>query len=136
MDITFFFFIGFIVFALILAVFVMYLAGKHKITERNKKFITKEWGKITSISRSNPEIALMNADKLLDHALKIMGYSGTLGDKLKKCGSFFHDLNGIWEAHKMRNQLAHEVGSKLSQSECEKYLSKFKRAFRDLGVNL
>jgi hypothetical protein len=64
-----------------------------------------------------------------------LGYSGSLGDKLKKCGSNFHDLNGLWEAHKTRNKIAHEIGFKLEKRECERMLSKFIRAFKDLGIN-
>ena len=135
MNLTVIFLILFVIFAAVVAIIVFVLAGKHKITERHKKLIRAEWKRIVEINGSNPELALMQADKLLDHALKIIGYSGTLGDKLKKSGKLFHDLNGLWEAHKERNKIAHEVGFKLSANESAKHLIKFKNALKDLGVN-
>jgi len=77
----------------------------------------------------------MQADKLFDHLLKLLGFTGSLGDKLKKCGSNFHDLNGLWDAHKTRNRIVHEIGFKLDTKECNRLLNKFKSAFKDLGVN-
>jgi hypothetical protein len=135
MNLTIYFLILFVIVAAVVAILVFVLAGKHKITERHKKLFRDEWKNIVDINGSNPELALMKADKLLDHALKIMGYSGTLGDKLKKSGNLFHDINGLWEAHKARNMIAHEVGYKLSPNDSAKHLIKFKNSLKDLGVN-
>ena len=135
MNITLIFMLIFFIIAFLIAVIVFALAGKHKITENNKRYIRREWAKIFDSLKTNPESALINADKLLDHALKILGYSGSLGDKLKKHGSLFHDVNGVWEAHKFRNKLAHEIGFKITQEQAAKCISKYQRALKDLGVN-
>jgi len=135
MNLTVIFLILFIILAVFTAVMVFVLAGKHKITESHKKLIRREWKNIVQINNSNPESALMQADKLLDHALRIKGFNGTLGDKLKRADSLFHDINGIWEAHKARNKIAHEIGFKLTPVESARYLLKIKNALKDLGVN-
>ena len=135
MNLTLLFLGLFIILAALVAILVFVFAGRNKITERHKKLIRREWNIIVDITTSNPESALMKADKLLDYVLKIKGYNGSMGDKLKKAGVLFHDINGIWEAHKMRNKIAHEIGYKLTASECAKYLIKIKNALKDLGVN-
>lgn len=55
---------------------------------------------------------LIETDKLLDYALqqrKIKG--GTLGERLKNAKDLFDhsSYNNVWEAHKLRNRLVHEV---------------------------
>jgi len=80
--------------------------------------------------------AVMEADKLLYEVLEQRGYKGTLGDKLKKAGPAFSNLNDVWSAHKLRNRLAHELGVGLSEKEAQTALGSFRRAYRDLGLKL
>jgi hypothetical protein len=56
--------------------------------------------------------ALIDADKLLDFVLKKKGIKGdTLGERLKSASNLFDRelYNQVWEAHKLRNKLVHEV---------------------------
>ncbi|HSX47966.1 MAG TPA: hypothetical protein VLF41_00445 [Candidatus Nanoarchaeia archaeon] len=80
--------------------------------------------------------AIMEADKLLDYAMKGSGFRGeTMGERLKSpASSRFSDLNAIWRAHKLRNHFAHEVGADLVASQAHEALRDFERALRDLGV--
>ena len=72
-------------------------------------------------SEASYAMAIINGDKLLDKALCEMGVPGrTMGDRLKKIGKEkFSQLNAVWHAHKMRNQIAHET---------------YKQALKDLGA--
>ena len=79
---------------------------------------------------------IIEADKLLDFALKKYGYSGSLGEKLKKAGKLFSDENGVWVAHKMRNKLAHEINFQPSEFEFRSALESFRRALLDLKIKL
>ncbi len=92
-----------------------------------------------SLSRENPQsynMAVVEADKLLDKAMCEMGISGrTMGERLKKCGKEkFTKLNSVWHAHKLRNQIAHEPGFKLEYAEARRTLATFKQALKDLGA--
>src|SRR3989344_7981542 len=53
--------------------------------------------------------AIIEADILLDDMLSRQGYAGAgVGDKLKEVeSSDFDTLQDAWEAHKVRNQVAH-----------------------------
>ena len=92
-----------------------------------------------SLTRENPlsyNMAVVEADKLLDKAMHEMGVPGrTMGDRLKKCGKEkFSHLNSVWHAHKLRNQIAHEPGFRLDYAESKRALSIFKQALKDLGA--
>ncbi len=82
------------------------------------------------------KIAIMEADKILDEALKAGGFKGeNLGDRLKKLTEAqIPNLNEVWEAHKLRNRIAHETDFKLNRDTAERALSIFENAFKDLGL--
>jgi hypothetical protein len=71
----------------------------------------------------------------LDYALRIHGFSGSLGDKLKASGPRFSDLNGVWSAHRVRNNIAHDL-SDIRVDVLKTALRQYKRALSDLGADL
>jgi hypothetical protein len=89
---------------------------------------------INSDHASDWRLAILEADIMLDEMLDKMGYPGqTLGEKLKMVErSDFDTIDLAWEAHKMRNSIAHE-GSDLTMSkvEAEKVITMFERVFRE-----
>ena len=91
-----------------------------------------------SLRKENPvsyNMAVVNADKLLDKALMEMGIPGkTMGDRLKKSGTKFTELNKVWYAHKLRNQIAHEHGFELEYVQARHALGVYKQALKDLGA--
>lgn len=81
--------------------------------------------------------AISEADKILDNAFKVIGLPGaTMGDRLKAAEPQFEQelYNRIWQAHKLRNTLAHEVGAKATAQEAEQAISTFRQALYRLGV--
>lgn len=84
----------------------------------------------------NPKHALLEADKLLDFVLKKKGYQGTVADKLRKAEKAFSHKDHVWEAHKLRNRAAHEVGFEVTENETRKAISYIKQALWELGVKL
>ena len=80
-------------------------------------------------------LALMNADKLLDHALKERGFSGnTMGERMKSAQKVWSNANHVWAAHKLRNQIAHESDVKVSLDMTRRALAAFKQALKDVGA--
>jgi hypothetical protein len=82
------------------------------------------------------KIAILEADKVLDEALRGAGIQGnTLGDRLKKLKpSQLPDIDAIWQAHKLRNQIAHENDFKLKRDLAERALGVYEKALRELKV--
>ena len=78
---------------------------------------------------------ITEADKLLDKALIEMGIPGkTMGERLKKSGTKFSNLNAVWRAHKVRNAIAHEAGFEVSFQQAKNALEIYKQALKDLGA--
>jgi hypothetical protein len=126
----------------VIAVLILFF-GLYVLFHRKKRFSNRDiekiqvlWKDIESISMQHPEQAILKADKLLDHALKKAGFSGTLGEKLKKARAVFRDNNAVWSAHKLRNRIAHEIDIKVTHSQAAISLKGFKKALFDLGVPL
>jgi len=94
--------------------------------------IQSEWKKI--IRETDYRQAIMEADKLLDYALTRMGYKGGLGAKLKKAPTLFKNINDVWAAHKVRNNIAHKINYKVDEKIYKATMLKFKRAFKDLKI--
>lgn len=91
-----------------------------------------------SVSRDNPaswQLAVMNADKLLDQALRERRFGGkTMGERMKAAQSTWKNANHVWSAHKIRNQLAHETTVNLTYDITLRALAAFKQGLKDLGA--
>lgn len=64
--------------------------------------------------------AVMEADKLVDHILKLKGYKGeTFAERLRSAEDYIdrNTYQSIWEGHKVRNTLAHEQDAKIQQTD-------------------
>lgn len=82
--------------------------------QSNKPKKNERWEKVSQlIASQNPadwRVALIEADSMMDHMLTLLGYPGsTVGEKLSNTTAMqFPALEYAWEAHKMRNKIAHE----------------------------
>lgn len=122
--------------AILLVVFVFLKSRKRKFSEKDQKIFRTHWQQIELEAVGTPNQAIINADKLIDKALYLKGFQGSLGEKLKKSQNLFTDLNSLWSAHKLRNKIAHEINFNASPNETSNALSSFKKALRDLGLKL
>ncbi len=109
----------------VLAALALLLWGWHlkrswnrtRLNSSARKRVLEQWALVQS--EGEPHRKLLGADAVLDVALAGLGYQGTLGEKLKRAGSFVPDLNEVWRAHKIRNRIAHEAGIQLSEREVQ-----------------
>lgn len=86
-------------------------------------------------NKATVHMAIMNADKLLDQALKDTGSKGrTMGERLKFRQEAWTNRNAVWAAHKLRNQIAHEDNVSISDDMARRALASLKQAIRDLGA--
>lgn len=119
--------------------FISKMSGKgckkrFDVEQYRVKFLAIE----NQLKRNEPSscnLAVLNADKLVDQALRESGVSGeTMGERMKMAVKKFSDNNGVWNAHKLRNRIAHETDIVVSYDEARYALANFKRALRDLGA--
>ncbi|MBL8159211.1 hypothetical protein JNJ66_02020 [Candidatus Saccharibacteria bacterium] len=119
------------------AVVVKVLGGGVKRRLDTAKYDAK-WRQIEGQLRdgsSGRQLAVVNADKLLDAAMQELGFRGkTMGERLKNYRTRFSDNNGIWEAHKLRNRIAHETDVHVNEQQALRALAQLKRGLKDLGA--
>ena len=84
---------------------------------------------------SSYHLVVLNADKLLDKALKERGFRGeTMGERMKTARQTWTNGNAVWGAHKLRNQIAHEHDVRVTYDDARRALGGFKQALKDLGA--
>ncbi len=100
-----------------------------------------QWTQVQShISSSNPNdwrLAIIEADIMLDKVLTNAGYAGnSIGDKLKSASTTtFATLQDAWDAHLIRNKIAHEGGDFiLTERIAKEAIIKYQRVFTEFGV--
>ena len=87
------------------------------------------------LTSDSVQMAIVKADKLLDKAMRDCGVAGaTMGDRLKSRKGDWTDENGLWAAHKLRNQIAHETKVKLTAQSFRRAMTSFEQALKDLGA--
>ncbi len=95
---------------------------------------------LVHIASPNPndwKLAIIEADIILDDSLKQLGYGGgSLGERLKSISTTqLSTLNEAWEAHKIRNRIAHEGADfVLTKRIAEDTINRYRRVFNELGV--
>lgn len=104
------------------------------VDKYRKRWLTIE----QSLQRDNASschLAILNADKLLDQALKERGVKGdTMGARMKNQQTTWTNANAVWSAHKLRNQVAHEADINVSYDTARYALAGFKQGLKDLGA--
>jgi len=83
---------------------------------------------------SDWRMAIIEADNILDDMVKRMGYEGKdLGERLRAVEpSDFLSIHSAWEAHKVRNKIAHEgLGFEISQREAKRVIDLYEQVFRE-----
>lgn len=101
--------------------------GFVKRWERTKTRLKKGW-------EPEAKLAIIEADQLLDDLLKRMGYVGeSLGERLKQLDEkILPDIEQVWEAHKIRNNLVHDPNYKLSFGKAQNIIKVYGKAFQKL----
>jgi hypothetical protein len=103
--------------------------------------INPRWKHIESlIATENPNdwrAAIVEADIMLDDMLTRQGYAGEgVGEKLKNVErSDFQTLEDAWEAHKVRNQIAHEgTNFDLSDVLARRTVARYENVFHEFHL--
>lgn len=123
----------------LLMLLVLSAVSKHKSVVLDTEKYQVRWMDIeTSLVKDDVasyKLSVMEADKLLDHAMNELGVQGnTMGDRLKGVGDMFKSTNSVWHAHKLRNQIVHEQDFCPSYDQSRRALVAFKQGLRDLGA--
>lgn len=114
----------------------MYVGKTESLSVNNKQW-ERVLNHIESTNESDWRLAILEADILLDTLLDNMGLPGdTMADKLKAVEkSDFTTIDNAWEAHKIRNQIAHEGGTfVLNQPEVRRVVALYQTVFEEFRI--
>lgn len=101
--------------------------------------LPSKWEEIMRHAESPREaewkFAIVEADKLVDDILKSAGYAGdTMGERLMNIEKGqLTTLEGLWEAHKVRNKLVHDSNYFLRYAEARRAVELYKNTLHELG---
>lgn len=107
----------------------------------NKPRVNAKWEKVLAHAHSqNPadwRVAIIEADVMLEDLLKAVGYDGEgIGEMLKKVEpSDMLTLDKAWEAHKIRNRIAHAGQDfDLTERETLRVIGLFEEVFNEFQI--
>lgn len=112
--------------------------GKYRQIVKHREMIQKKWNKLLEKIKSDDErdlrLAIIEADSLVDEILKEHGHPGRdMGERLKSIHpAEIDNLNDLWEAHKIRNRLAHEADFHLPLEEAKKTIEIYHKTMEEL----
>ena len=105
-----------------------------------KRKMAKKWDTILKQIQSGDENAykfgVIEADKTFDDMLKKIGYEGKdMGERMKNIQpGQMSNIDELWQAHKMRNNIVHDPDFHLTRAQAEKVVKTFEKALKELQV--
>lgn len=80
--------------------------------------------------------AILDADQLLDRALKRLRFKGgSMGERLVNAQKQFTDHDAVWHAHKLAKKIVSDSEDvKLKEDDVKKALLGFGQALKDIGA--
>ena len=89
---------------------------------------------LNSANESEWKLAIIEADKIVDDLLLQKGYEGeSMAERLSLLNKDdLQSLDLLWEAHKVRNRIAHKLDFKISRSEALRVISYYEEAIKEL----
>jgi hypothetical protein len=129
--------IAILIIAVIGVIYLSFATKRRPILDQSKyqsQWLAIEHG-VQPDNASSWQLAIMNADKLLDQALRERRFGGkTMGERMKAAQSTWKHANHVWSAHKIRNQLAHETDARVTHEITLRALAAYKQGLKDLGA--
>ena len=93
-------------------------------------------GRLEKGNEAELKLALIEADKILDEVIKMIGYRGdTMADRLKQITpAELSSIGDIWNVHKLRNRVVHETDFMVTKHDIEKAISIYEKTFKEMGL--
>jgi hypothetical protein len=116
---------------------VLGLLYRHMPKRLRHETFVKKWRDLQAVCRDKvkwPD-ALINADNLLDSALKRRKFKGkTMGERLVSAQRIFQNNDEVWFAHNLAKKIVARPEFNLKESDVKAALIAFRQALRDLNA--
>lgn len=105
--------------------------------EAERRRFRKAWDDLSQLAKvggaPGRKLAMIEADKLVDTALRKVGFPGEgMAERLKVAEYQHPAIKQMWTAHRWRNQLVHEAHFSLSERQVHEALRAFEAVLRSL----
>jgi hypothetical protein len=100
-------------------------------------YFQKKWEELQRLcaDKKNWPIAIVDADKLLDEALKRRHFRGkTMGERLVSAQHTLSNNDAVWFGHKLRSKIEQKPNLPLGKKQVRGALLGFLKALKDLNV--
>lgn len=118
-----------------------YEAAVHPVAAGDISRTQLRWNGIVDEANSEDErkwrLAILEADIMLNELLDVLGYRGeTMADKMKQVDrATFRSIDSAWEAHRVRNQIAHQGSAHLlTAREARRVIDLYEQVFREFKI--
>ena len=107
------------------------------VPSQGNKDLTIRWNKVNTLMGSHNQNdwkqAILEADTMLLDVLTGLGYQGDgVGEKLKRVNpGDFKNVQEAWDAHKVRNQIAHDGSYVMTHHEALQTIHRFRKVFEE-----
>lgn len=116
-------------------------AAERSVAKKDIPRTQLRWAKILEQADSDSEqhwrLAILEADIMLNELLDLKGYKGdTMADKMKQVErGDFNSIDEAWEAHKVRNTIAHEGASfQINNRETRRVIALYEKVFKEFKI--
>ena len=120
---------------------VLPVIGEEKLVGEEKEMVNPKWLLVTkhieSENQADWKLAILEADIMLGDLLESLHLPGeSIGERLKAVEkSDFDTIEEAWEAHKIRNAIAHEGSDFLiTQRESNRVIGLYKKVFEEFEI--
>jgi hypothetical protein len=127
--------------AAVFVLLILVIAVRRRRRRRNRtldtSYFLRRWKELQKncASRKTWPKAIIEADELLDEALKKLRYKGkTTGERLVAAQHDLSDNESVWFGHKYCKRVPDEDVRKLRKQDILEALNGFRQALRDLGA--
>ena len=123
--------------ALLLVVFAAGWLANRRPKSLDQDYFRRRWQEVQRYlpDKATWPLAIIDADKLLDEALKRRRYHGrTMGERLVSAQRQLSSNDTVWYGHKLRNKLVHEDYKLTKKNEVKAALLGYLQALKDLGA--
>ncbi|MFA6533805.1 MAG: hypothetical protein WCT37_01385 [Patescibacteria group bacterium] len=125
--------------AVVLGLAVFLVRRRRAVEPETLAEIKRQWQGIEDLLKqpggSSWQVAVMEADKLVDYGFKTLGIPGKdFGERVRFFSYQNSSIRAVWPAHQIRNRLVHEPNFKLDQKTAARAISQFKAALKVMKV--
>lgn len=123
--------------AVVIVVLLVSWLARRRPKKLDQARFRSRWQELQKLlaDRKTWPLAVIEADKLLDDALKRRRFKGkTMGERMVSAQRELSSNDTVWYGHKLRNKLVHEDYKLTRKSEVKAALLGYLQALKDLGA--